>query len=83
MKKDVMVGQAVLRYQSHQCALLDSLRTHMANSPKRDNETQSSYVIRLIQEEERERCAKIAENWAYPPVETASGIAAAIRKQVS
>ncbi len=33
----------------------------MRASPKRDDETQDAYVIRLIQEEERERCAKIAE----------------------
>jgi len=36
----------------------------MTPSPKRDDETQDSYVIRLIQEEERERCAKIAERHA-------------------
>ena len=28
---------------------------------------------------ERERCAKIAENWNYPPENTAHGIAHAIR----
>ena len=33
-------------------------------SQKRDDETQSSYVIRLILEEERERCAKIADRIA-------------------
>lgn len=29
-------------------------------SPKRDDETMEGYVIRLIREEERERCAQIA-----------------------
>ena len=28
---------------------------------------------------ERERCAKIAENWNYPPENTAHGIAHAVR----
>ena len=36
----------------------------MTNSPKREDETQNAYVIRLIQEEERERCAKIADERA-------------------
>jgi hypothetical protein len=32
-------------------------------SPKRDDETQSGYVIRVIQEEERERCLRIIEGF--------------------
>ncbi len=33
----------------------------MTASPKRDDESQDAYVIRLIREEERERCAAIAD----------------------
>lgn len=38
----------------------------MKPSPKRDDETQDAYVIRLIREEEREACAVIFDRDDWP-----------------
>jgi hypothetical protein len=59
-------------------------------SQKRKDETMEAYVIRIIQEEERERCAKIADDMAEGKLTvkgmtiysaTAKAVAAAIRNE--
>ena len=56
------------------------LAERLARESFRHGVTHGAYEIAQALRAEREQCARIAENWNYRPIETASGIAAEIRK---